>query len=265
MHTLTLKVINHLKWRIVYTKMKTYLFFKIGIYDMFISPFLKKRVTVGIFEGMTYNNTSIGSVLLPKLYGTYEVEVQEFIKQLDLNSYDVFVDIGCADGYYLAGIGMISDIPKVIGYDGNKYAKKQCNKIICDNKLLKERFEIKGFFNEKEFYNIIEKYRTPLFLIDVDGYEKELFKNIPASSFSHATFLIETHEFIVPGIVEELFNYFKKTHSIEKLDSTNGANNIKYVNRFGPSVRRKIVSEHRPGNQSFLKITPKSSFPAVVK
>src|ERR1035441_10269867 len=58
------------------------------------------NVLNGPFEGMRYLQASVGSVLSPKLVGSYEAELHPFIERVTSGRYDIVVDIGCAEGYY---------------------------------------------------------------------------------------------------------------------------------------------------------------------
>jgi len=61
-------------------------------------------VQEGVFKGIRISPPSAHpSVHIPKILGTYEVEISSSIIMLAENS-NVFVDIGCADGYYTSGI-----------------------------------------------------------------------------------------------------------------------------------------------------------------
>src|SRR5690606_8070667 len=61
----------------------------------------EKQVLNGVFEGMRYSSfTAFGSELYPKLLGSYELEIQGVITELAQQSFDVIVDVGCAEGYY---------------------------------------------------------------------------------------------------------------------------------------------------------------------
>src|SRR5687768_17261507 len=71
-------------------------------------PFLvpKLEVLTGPFAGMKYPYASNGSAVFPKLLGTYESEISELFRYERLKRYRTFIDIGCAEGYYLVGVAM---------------------------------------------------------------------------------------------------------------------------------------------------------------
>ncbi len=67
-------------------------------------------VESGLFQGMKLEPEALGSVLPPKIQGTYEKEVQDYL-QLCADQFDRFLDVGCAEGFYLSGIARWKKIP----------------------------------------------------------------------------------------------------------------------------------------------------------
>ncbi|MDA1309734.1 MAG: hypothetical protein O2985_09030, partial [Proteobacteria bacterium] len=54
-----------------------------------------------------------------------------------------------------------------------------------------------------------------LFLIDIEGGERELFQSVPAESLAAADFLIETHWVNNQSTCDYLIDYFSRTHVVE--------------------------------------------------
>ncbi len=70
----------------------------------------KPIVESGLFKGALLYSGYIGSHLLPKIQGTYEKEVQDFLLKISF-MFDRFLDVGCAEGYYLSGVVAWKNIP----------------------------------------------------------------------------------------------------------------------------------------------------------
>ena len=70
----------------------------------------------GIFKGVKLSPAPHDSVLTTKILGTYEIEIAKYIKHLADQSR-VFIDIGCADGYYTSGIASNTNVEKVVSVD----------------------------------------------------------------------------------------------------------------------------------------------------
>ena len=137
----------------------------------------------GPFKGMRYPRAkSCGSVLFPKLLGSYERELHPLIERL--RNYRDIHDIGCAEGYYLVGLGMLNSHAMLTGYDTNKRALKQCMEMAKLNGV-EQRMVLKPWCDGQFSF----PYRGGLIVCDVEGYEAKLFtKDVDAD------LLIEIHD-----------------------------------------------------------------------
>ena len=145
----------------------------------------------GIFKGVRLSPPSPhGSVHIPKILGTYEAEIATSIKMLTEKS-KVFIDIGCADGYYTSGIAVSTDVEKVVGVD-------ICNEIL---EFAKESANINNISHkcifEKQLANALPHIQNDSFImIDVDGSEKEVLNElssyVKANQLRRINILIET-------------------------------------------------------------------------
>lgn len=137
----------------------------------------------GPFKGMRYPRAqACGSVLFPKLLGSYERELHPIIETL--RNYRDIHDVGCAEGYYLVGLGMLNSHAMLTGYDTNKRALKQCLEMAKLNGV-EQRMVLKPWCNGQfEF-----PYGGGLIVCDVEGYESQLF-----TADIDADLLIEIHD-----------------------------------------------------------------------
>lgn len=144
----------------------------------------------GIFKGLKVSLSPHESVLIPKILGTYEVEIANCIQSLAETS-KIFVDIGCADGYYTSGIAAYTSIEKVVGVDISKKAIELATESARNNKL-----EHKCIFVE-EITNALPHIESEAFvMVDVDGSEKEVLQKlstyIESNQLNKIRLLIET-------------------------------------------------------------------------
>lgn len=146
----------------------------------------------GLFSGMLCGTHTLSSVLLAKIHGTYEREVQDLILEYGLNS-DFFIDIGCAEGYYVNGIAYYCKIPSH-GVDINSSAEK----LVLDTASKNGISHLVSFSNScSDLFAL--RIGKGLILIDVDGCEidilEELFSFLNSSvecKPSSIIFIIET-------------------------------------------------------------------------
>ena len=86
-----------------------YTFYRCSLEEALISK-PPVRVQSGLFRGMVLFPGSFGSQLLPKWMGTYEAEVQTLLRT-HARDASCFINIGCAEGFYLSGIAQWLQIP----------------------------------------------------------------------------------------------------------------------------------------------------------
>ncbi len=126
----------------------------------------------GLFKGMKYLPIARNSVLMPKLLGTYESEVSNYLMSIG-KDIDHFLSIGCAEGYYVAGIPYKFPNVTSAGVD----IDPQCinlTSILCEINGLTQRTSFGTNLN-KALKDITGK---ALILIDVDGDEINIISQI---------------------------------------------------------------------------------------
>lgn len=131
------------------------------------------RVQSGLFEGMALYPQSLHSQLLPKWLGTYELEVQELLVRCG-QQCDTFLDIGCAEGFYLTGMSRWKGI-HCAGVDIDPRAKHAVEEAVQMN-------DLQGLVS---FHDSIDKalqllHGNLLILVDVDGNEHPVLTQLQA-------------------------------------------------------------------------------------
>lgn len=125
----------------------------------------------GLFAGMLCNTTTLSSVLLAKQQGTYEAELQDLIFEW-ASDVQAFVDIGCAEGYYVNGMAYWLKIP-CVGVDVNLAARD----------LVLETAHVNGQAPLVSFQTSIPAAISNvqgkvLILVDVDGDELDVIDQL---------------------------------------------------------------------------------------
>ncbi len=147
--------------------------------------------TRGIFELSYPTIFSGGSSFFPKILGTYEKELTNFF--LDMNKYKEFIDIGCAEGYYVNGVAKSSKHIRCSGYDINAKSIKFANLLKEHNEIINSNFYLSKFDLNHKFENNDRK----LVLIDIEGAEVEFENEIYANYFANnnCDLIVEMHDF----------------------------------------------------------------------
>lgn len=175
-------------------------------------------VTGGPFTGLKYIDESAGSVLLNKLVGYYEDVLHPTIEKIQGESYDTIIDIGCAEGYYLVGLGREMPLAKLIGYDIDERALA-LSKRLADHNNLSNIIELHTTCTPATLTQDI----TPntLLICDAEGFEDEILDPAKCAALLQVQkFVVETHEFAASNIVQILTERFENTHTIEQIEFT---------------------------------------------
>ena len=190
------------------------------------------RVISGPFQGLRYGDLSYGSTHLPKLLGTYERELSGLFSPANLGSYDNFVNLGCAEGYYTNGIAQVLKETagrrngRVIGIDLNEQALAESRKISALNGLQV------AVAREFDFRKGLCGPGKTLVICDVEGGEIDLIDPAFFGALSRTDFIIETHDGAEEtAILDELLQRFSLTHEASVLSFTPRA-----VGNFPPEI-----------------------------
>ena len=202
------RIVTHVRWRI-------HQFFKIDIKQFVFGLFLPKMVLSGPFKGMLYLNKSTGSVVLPKLIGTYEDELHQLIEQTIVKkSYNQFIDIGAAEGYFAVGFSKYifkQKIP-VIAFELTERGRKMIHQLAHLNKV--NNITINGACNIDALLSVL--LPKSLILMDVEGFEVELLQP-KRINYGETDILVELHPNVHPAIRDEIISRFKATHHITEI------------------------------------------------
>ncbi len=216
-----------------------------------ILPYLNGlSVLNGPFKGMKYPKLdSVGSTLYPKIIGSYEKELHPTIERLSNIKYERIIDVGCAEGYYAVGFGLLFPNAQVHGYDINPKARNLCQSMAtingtADRLILGDRCTSAVL---KEF----DYKKKTLILSDCEGFEKDLFTSSNIDSLKRADLLIEIHDFIDITISEHLESLFADSHFIHRVKSEDDLDKAKMYDfpetkKMSLEEKRILFSEGRP-------------------
>ena len=217
------------------------------------------RVSSGPFRGLRYPNAeSYGSMLLPKLLGSYESELHPILERMLDNEYKAIVDIGCAEGYYAVGLGLRFANANIYAFDTSSKARQMSAEMAVLNGI-QDRCHIGGFCDEGTLRSIPLGDRA-LIVSDCEGYESVLFNTAMAEFLRQHDVIVEAHDFIDIDISPKLRRIFSKTHSVESIQSTDDiekAHTYQYeqLRPYTTKEKCEILGEHRPGIMRWLVMT----------
>ena len=211
-----------------------------------ISPDL--TVLRGPFSGLKYPRVlSYGSALIPKLLGCYEMELHPLVEVICTQRYETIHNIGCAEGYYAAGLALRMPDARIIAYDTDEGARRACQEMAELNRLA-DRVAVKGGITQND---LLKMTGGCLILCDCEGFEAILLNKAVARHHQQSAFLIEIHDNVDPGISETIRRAFEGTHEIIQTTSIDDLKKTSLydfpeLHAFSLQERRWLVSEHRP-------------------
>jgi hypothetical protein len=225
--------------------------------------FAERKVLHGPFAGLKYPELrSAGSALYPKLLGSYESEIQPWIREICNSDYSEIVDVGCAEGYYAVGLARAIPGAKVYAYDVSPKAQQLCAACASANHV-SDRVTVRGRFEVNDLLDIHIRQRG-LLICDCEGEEIRIFSNDLSHAFSQWDIILETHDFIDINISTTLTALFRDTHEMRTLSSIDDIQKAKTythleIASFDLNTRRMLLAECRPSIMEWMFLTSRGT------
>jgi hypothetical protein len=218
------------------------------------------RVYSGSFAGVRYVADSVGSAYIPKLLGIYEQELSAEVENICRRKPGLIVDIGAAEGYYAVGLAVSNPQAKVIAFEMDPKGQEALHEMSRINQVL-NRVEVRGKCEPKDLAGALGNETDPIVICDVEGYEEKLLDPQAVPALAKAAILVELHDFIIPGITEELKRRFESTHRIKHIWQQARSRSQFPWHTFGTRLLPKSyldwsVSEWRPVQMAWLWMEP---------
>ncbi len=228
------------------------------IYELFADGIVRH----GPFAGMRYPQLlSIGSAIIPKVLGSYEAELHDWIKEICATDYTEVIDIGCAEGFYAVGLARRLPNSIVYAYDTDPKAQELTAAMAAANGV-SERVIIRETFAGTDITSIPLRQRG-LLVCDCEGNEKYIFTAATVPLFRDWDILIETHDLFDLTISTTLTELFAATHNLRiavTVDDILKAKYYRYPELQGLNIatRRAMLAEYRPAAMEWFFLTPKT-------
>lgn len=203
-------------------------------------------VAGGIFKGLKYSDLSCGSMLGPKLLGTYEKEIQGVIQEIIETNYEHIVDVGAAEGYYAVGLLKMCPQSKVTAFESSIDGRRAM-KTMAERNGLSERLTIIGFCTAEDLNQTLGKAKKELIICDIEGGEIDLLNPTHILDLKSTDILVEVHDFVDINIGATLLKRFAPTHDIKRFYSKpRNFDDLPNFPDFDKKLLLKIASERRP-------------------
>jgi hypothetical protein len=176
---------------------------------------LLQRVRGGPFVGMRYVGESPSPQIGPCLLGMNELEIWPFIERQRSGNFDVFVNVGAAEGYYAVGMARGHAFPRVISYEGNRLGRV-LTRVMATRNGVTAKLDVRGSCDPDALAATLSEYERPALLLDVEGYEETLADPVRVPQLRRTNMIIELHEHERP-MADILRLRFEATHTIEEI------------------------------------------------
>ncbi|MEL6522306.1 MAG: methyltransferase [Pseudomonadota bacterium] len=225
--------------------------------------FPELTVLNGPFKGLKYPSVqSTGSALLPKLLGSYEMEAAPLIEKILSRKYTDIVDVGCAEGFYAVGFGMLYPEATVHAYDVDAGARRLCQDMAKHNGI-ENRVKLGKFCDPAELKGFADRGRT-LVVADCEGYEAELFTSDTQPALVNHDILIECHDFKDPEISSRIEAAFAESHHADRIRSEETyfkahAYGFDQLDGYSYEIRKFIMDEARKHSVVWLLLSSRAN------
>ena len=220
------------------------------------------NVLYGPFSGMRLSDSPWWgeSDLGAQCLGLYEQEVLNQIVTLGTAGCQSFIDIGAADGYYAIGALFSNLFEQALCFEMSEAGRG----VISENWVANGspgQLEVMSTATEDALLALpSEILNSALVLIDIEGGEFELLTEQVLEKFSRATIIVEIHNWIenFESKYESMLHRADRHFLIHRLERVEKKTlGIPELRHFTDDNRLLLVSERRPCNMRFIKLSPK--------
>ena len=208
--------------------------------ELFASP---PSVCAGPFAGLHYLEEASGSVLLPKLLGTYEAALHPWIAEAQRSGYETLLDVGCAEGYYAVGFAATCPALRVLAYDLNPSARALCQRMaeangVADQIAIREQCDAAAIKTEANGKTLV--------ICDIEGAEYGLLDPEKIPALLRLDIIVEAHDHLNPDITPTLLQRFRDTHEMDTVSAAAPSQDfLKPIAHLSKEDQQFILDEQR--------------------
>ena len=216
------------------------------------------RVQAGPFTGLTYPPLSHGSVLLPKILGTYERELHGSIEAICAAGADRIIDIGAAEGYYAVGFARRLGL-RVVAFEMHPRGRSFTDHLARQNDV-RPLIDLRGTCDVGGLADALHGAQRPVVLSDCEGAEMDLLDPAAVPNLRQAVMLVELHEAARPGVTDALQSRFAATHTVTPIAEGTASPPAEWPPLRGlalsPGERSRLADERRGAPNSWMYLVP---------
>lgn len=189
--------------------------YRLSAVERYVADRFGGKVQSGPFAGMRYTTGPKGSLFVPKAFGTYEAELSPIFEQID--RYSVFVDVGCAEGYFAVGCARRNPDLQVFAFDIDPKARESC-RMLAEANGVSDRMSIGERCTAEDL--VAHAGRGTLVLVDIEGAEVDLLSSETLATLARCDLIVETHTRRGGSTRDILVDRLAKTHDVVVVEQT---------------------------------------------
>jgi hypothetical protein len=193
---------------------------------------------------MTYpREAALNRHSVPKLLGTYEMELHPTLERARQRRYDCVIDVGTAEGYYAVGLARLLRIP-VYAYEPEPM-ERRLSQEMADCNGVSALVHMGTLFTRADIKPLADQ--RALLICDCEGFEAELFDAESVAWTGRWDLLIELHGDAEQNLPKLPWPHTTRLISAEHRDATD-----RYPELRGVGESDVLLSEFRGGHQYWL-------------
>ncbi|MDF1593713.1 MAG: hypothetical protein P1P89_19575 [Desulfobacterales bacterium] len=174
------------------------------------------RILGGPFFGMKYVADSINGIYLPKLLGTYEIELKPVLQKIsDSLKPDVVLNVGAAEGYYAVGMALLTGAT-VCAFEMEARGRELIE-VLARSNGVGEKVHVRGRCDVESLRQELTATGRILLIMDVEGTERDLLDPEALAGLRGVHILLELHDFVDRDIGRTITERFRSSHDIEEI------------------------------------------------
>jgi hypothetical protein len=226
---------------------------------------INSRLFEGIkFEALLSDRTMNFDLGVSMVMGTWEQQVQDWI--LESGPFDLFIDVGAANGLYPVALLKKAITKKAVAFETIEISRQSIALLAKDNQVL---VDVRGEFSLASFPKLKEdllKSGKTLWMLDIEGAETKVLTNAVLEEIYHypsTSMIIEMHPHLSGQIENDaLASRLGQYFNVSALDSnskTIPADMLEYMNHRPDWEIYLSLAEQRQVWMKWLVCSPRSS------
>ena len=215
------------------------------------------RVLSGPFAGLRYLPFASGSGLLPKLAGSYELEIHAAVEAAIGRRPARVVNVGCGEGYYAVGLARRLPEARVHAFDTDVVARQRTRRLARENGL-SEQLQVGDLCRPDDLRRLAGP--GSLVVCDCEGCERFLLDPARVPELAASDLIVELHDFIDPTISTSLLERFRATHDAQIYSMADRSTfHLPALDGLGPERRATALWEGRPEGMQWVWFQARAS------